>query len=104
MFFEEPEIVQMGVEILRVLIVIVLFQIAAVIYMGCLRGAGDVMFTTIASTLSITIIRPICSYTLCYVMNLGLVGIWLGIVWDMFARFMMTNWRFKSGKWMKIKI
>ena len=104
MFFEEPEIVQMGVEILRVLIVIVLFQIAAVIYMGCLRGAGDVMFTTIASTLSITIIRPICSYTLCYVMNLGLVGIWLGIVCDMFARFMMTNWRFKSGKWMKIKI
>jgi Na+-driven multidrug efflux pump len=72
--------------------------------MGCLRGAGDVLFTTIASTVSITFIRPIASYVLCYVCGLGLIGIWLGICCDQLSRFILTTWRFKSGKWTKIKI
>ena len=104
LFFEEPEIIAMGVDIARVLTIIVLLQIAQVIYMGCLRGAGDVIFTTIASTLSITFIRPIFSYLLCYACGLGLIGIWLGIAVDQFSRFCLTTWRFKSGKWMNIKI
>ena len=104
LFFEEPEIIAMGVDIARALTIIVLLQIAQVIYMGCLRGAGDVIFTTIASTLSITFIRPIFSYLLCYACGLGLIGIWLGIAVDQFSRFCLTTWRFKSGKWMNIKI
>jgi len=40
LFFSEPEIIAMGVEIMRVIVVVVLLQIAQVIYMGCLRGAG----------------------------------------------------------------
>lgn len=104
LFFVEEDIIAMGVQITKVLSVIVLFQVAQVIYMGCLRGAGDVLFTTIASTLSITFMRPICSYTLCYVCGLGLVGIWLGIVGDQLLRLILTTWRFKSGRWTKIKI
>ncbi len=104
MFFDEPEIIAMGVEIMQVLTIIVLLQIAAVIYMGCLRGAGDVKFTTMASMLSITFLRPIFSYTLCYVLDFGLIGIWYGIVVDQFTRFLLTQLRFRSDKWMKIKI
>ena len=104
LFFVEEDIIAMGVQITKVLSVIVLFQVAQVIYMGCLRGAGDVLFTTIASTLSITFMRPICSYVLCYGLGLGLVGVWLGIVGDQFLRLVLTTWRFKSGKWTRIKI
>ena len=104
LFFVEPEIIAMGVQITKVLTIIVLLQIAQVIYMGCLRGAGDVLFTTIASTISITVIRPVFSYLLCYTCGRGIVGIWLGIVCDQFSRFCLTTWRFKSGKWTKIKI
>ena len=104
LFFDEPHLVAMGVEITRVLTFIVLLQIAQVIYMGCLRGAGDVVFTTIASTISITFVRPILSYVFCYACGLGLVGIWLGILGDQTSRLLLTTWRFKSGRWMKIKI
>ena len=104
LFFVEEDIILMGIEIMRVLAVIVLFQVAQVIYMGCLRGAGDVLFTTIASTLSITFMRPICSYTLCYICGFGLVGIWMGIVGDQLLRLILTSWRFRSGKWTGIKI
>lgn len=104
MFFEEAHIIAIGVDIMRVLTIIVLLQISQVIYMGCLRGAGDVKFTTMASTLSITFVRPIFSYLFCYAMGFGVIGIWYGVVLDQFTRFVLTQWRFKSEKWMKIKI
>lgn len=104
MFFEEAHIIAIGVDIMRVLTVIVLLQISQVIYMGCLRGAGDVKFTTMASMLSITFVRPIFSYLFCYAMGFGVIGIWYGVVLDQLTRFVLTQWRFKSEKWMKIKI
>lgn len=104
LFFSEPEIIAMGVEIMRVIVVVVLLQIAQVIYMGCLRGAGDVIYTTIASTVSVTIVRPIASYLLCYTAGLGIIGIWFGVCADQLVRFILTCLRFRSGKWTKIKI
>lgn len=104
LYFAEEHIVAMGVVIMRLIVVIVMLQIAQVIYMGCLRGAGDVFFTTLASTFSVTIIRPLASYLFCYALGLGLMGIWLGVLGDQISRFVLTNWRFRSGAWTKIKI
>ena len=104
LYFKEAHIIAIGVEIMRVIVVIVLLQISQVIYMGCLRGAGDVLFTTIASTFSVTFVRTICSYGLCYTAGLGLIGIWFGVVCDQLCRFLLTRWRFKSGAWTKVKI
>ncbi len=44
MFFAEEEIVSIGVSIMHVIIFVVILQIAQVIYMGCLRGAGDTLY------------------------------------------------------------
>lgn len=103
-FFHDEEIIIMGIHIMRVIMVIVLLQIAAVIYMGCLRAAGDIVFTTATSTIAATIIRPITCYLLCYVFNWGLIGIWVGITTDQLTRFIFARRRFKSGTWTKIKI
>lgn len=104
LYFREAHIIALGVMIMKIVVLIVILQIAQVIYMGCLRGAGDVFFTTVASTFSVTIIRPAASWLLCYVMGLGLMGIWLGILADQFSRFVLTNWRFRSGVWTKVKL
>jgi len=82
----------------------VLMQVAQVIYMGCLRGAGDVKFTTVASTISVTLIRPMVSYLCAYVLKMGVIGIWMGVVGDQLVRLILTNWRFTSGKWTKIEV
>lgn len=103
-YFEEAETIQIGVQIMRVMVVIVLMQVAQVIYMGCLRGAGDVRFTTIASTISVTCIRPLTSYLFAYGLHMGVIGIWLGVVCDQISRLILTRWRFKSGKWTNIQI
>ncbi len=104
MFFAEPEIVTYGVHIMYIIIVICIFQISQVIYMGCLRGAGDTMFTALVSTINVTLIRTAASYIFCYPLGLGIEGIWLGVLADQLGRFTMASIRFKQGKWVQIKI
>lgn len=104
LFFAEQEIVDIGVMIIRIMIIIVLFQVSQVIYMGCLRGAGDTTYTAIASTISVTIIRTSASYFFGFVMGLGMAGIWMGILADQISRFLFASIHFKQGKWTKIHI
>lgn len=104
LFFEEEHIVDIGVGIMRVIIFVVVFQISQVIYMGCLRGAGDTAYTAMASTISVTLIRTVVSYICGYVFHWGIVGIWLGVLGDQVSRFIFASVRFKAGKWTQIKI
>ncbi|MBO4903315.1 MAG: MATE family efflux transporter [Lachnospiraceae bacterium] len=104
LFFSERHIVEIGVKIMRVIIFIVLFQMIQVVYMGCLRGAGDTFYTAVASTISVTIIRTAVSYLFGYMLGIGIVGIWLGVLADQISRFLFASIRFRQGKWVKIKI
>lgn len=104
LYFEEENIISIGVGIMRVIIFVVVFQIIQVVYMGCLRGAGDTLYTAIASTVSVTLIRTLVSYLGGYVFGLGIIGIWLGVLGDQISRFIFASVRFRAGKWTKIKI
>jgi Na+-driven multidrug efflux pump len=103
-FFSEEHIVEMGVGITRCIMIIVLFQISQVIFTGCLRGAGDVVYTMISSCVSVTFVRTIAGYVFCYIFGWGIYGIWMGIIADQLCRLTFSSLRFISGKWMKIKI
>ncbi len=105
MFFPtEERVVAIGIYIMYVIIFVVLFQVQQVVYMGCLRGAGDTLYTAICSTISVTIIRTAVSYLGGYVLGLGIVGIWLGVLGDQVSRYIFASVRFKQGKWTRIKI
>ena len=103
-FPEDPPIVEIGIMITKFMVIVVLCQVSQVVFMGSLRGAGDVKFTTITSMLSVAFIRPGISYVTAYVMNLGILGIWIGIFADLLMRLILTGARFRSGKWMTKKI
>ena len=104
MFFKEPEIVDIGVGIMRIIIIVVLFQIQQVVYMGSLRGAGDTLYTAVSSAIGTTIIRTAVSYFFAYIAGWGIYGIWMGVLGDQMLRFIFGAVRFKKGKWVKIKI
>lgn len=104
LFFREAHIVDIGVKIMYVIILTVMFQISQVIYMGCLRGAGDTLYTAAASTISVTVIRTVVSYVFGYTFGFGIVGIWLGVLGDQMSRFLFASIRFKAGKWTEIRI
>jgi len=64
-----------------------------------LKGAGDTAFTARMSLISIGIIRPICSYILCYPLGLGVVGSYLGMLIDQVIRCTTNILRFLNLKW-----
>lgn len=104
LFFTEEHIIAIGIRIMHVIIFVVIFQICQVIYMGCLRGAGDTLYTAVASMISVTFIRTFVSYFFGYTLGLGIVGIWMGVLGDQISRFIFATVRFRQGKWVKIKI
>ena len=83
---------------------------------GILRSAGDSKFTATTSLLSVTIIRPILSYILIYLLfthtndegivikGLGVYGAWVAQFIDQGLRMTFNLLRFKSRKWTKIKV
>ncbi len=103
-FFKEEHIIEIGLSILYIAIFATLFQVRQVIYMGCLRGAGDTFYTAMASTISVTVIRIIVSCLCVYGFKLGIVGIWLGMLADQICRFIFGSVRYKIGRWTHIKI
>ena len=59
--------------------------------MGCLRGAGDTLYTAAASTISVTLIRSVVSFVCGYVLGFGIIGIWMGVLGDQMSRFLLRR-------------
>ncbi len=104
LFSNEGVILDYGVTIMRVIAVIIFLQISQVIYSGCLRGGGDTKFVALVSLVSVAFVRPFSGWLLCYPLGLGLTGAWIGLGFDQLVRFVMTYFRFKSGKWTLKKV
>ena len=104
LFSEDPAILSYGRMIMMVMMVEVFLQISQVVFSGCLRGAGDTVFTAVVSLVSVLAVRPLMGWLLCYPAGLGLCGAWLGLLSDQFVRFLMTYLRFGSGNWMNRKV
>ena len=104
LFSDDPEILDYGIIIMDFIAVIVFLQVAQVIYSGCLRGGGDTKFVALVSLVSVACIRPLSVWLFVYPLNLGLVGAWMGLLLDQSVRLLLTRWRFRSDKWLAIRI
>ncbi len=103
-YFSDPDILDMGVMISRISTFVVFFQISQIIFGGCLRAGGDVRFTLLASLSSCTVIRTAVTLLTVPVLNMGLLGIWLGVVSDQFSRLIFMSLRFRQGKWLDMRV
>ncbi len=104
MFTNDSYVLNLGATIMIINGLIVLMQINHVILAGSLRGAGDTRYTALISFISITIVRPVFAYILCYPLGLGLVGAWLGMLADQTMRFVLSSARYASAKWLKLSL
>ncbi|MCF0112159.1 MAG: MATE family efflux transporter [Erysipelotrichaceae bacterium] len=104
LFTTDPEVIQTAILPLNVLSLTVLFQIPQVIVVGSLRGAGDVKFVALMMLISVTCVRPILAYILCYPVGLGLIGAWFALFLDQLTRFTLSFIRYRQGKWTKIVV
>ncbi|MCR8968415.1 MATE family efflux transporter [Facklamia sp. 7083-14-GEN3] len=103
-YFKDPQLIERSIIVIQFTMVIVLLQISQIIYAGCLRSGGDVKYTLFVGIISASIIRTAVTLILVNVFQLGLAGIWIGVLSDQFSRFILMRHRFKAGKWTQIKI
>ena len=71
------------------------------IYVGALKGAGDVRFPVLYGIFSNWTFMVLGSYILGIKFGLGLVGFWLGIGTDETTRGLVMLLRWKSRRWQK---
>ena len=74
-------------------------QALQLVYSGVLKGAGDTYYIMKYSLISIAIIRPIVTYTLCITIGWGLAGAWLALLNDQSIRLLCSYARFVKGQW-----
>ncbi|HHU55784.1 MAG TPA: MATE family efflux transporter [Acholeplasmataceae bacterium] len=103
-FSNDSNIINQAVKLLPLAAFVMLPQSIQWVTTGILRGAGDTKYTARTSMISVMIIRPIFSYTLCYIVGLGIIGSWIGMFVDQTIRCVFNNIRFINLKWMKINV
>ncbi|MGL4345823.1 MAG: MATE family efflux transporter [Cellulosilyticaceae bacterium] len=104
LFTNESDIIALGSQIMLIVAIVSPLQISQVIISGSLRGAGDTKFVAGSSFISILVIRPIITFSLCYGLGMGLLGAWIALLLDQTLRLILNIIRFSNGKWTLIKI
>jgi putative MATE family efflux protein len=99
-FPNDPIMLEYGQLISRFIAVIMPIQVAKIVFNGMLRGAGDVRFTLIGSTIGVTIVQSILMYFLIIRMRTGLTGVWVSILISQAVQLALFCWRYFSGRWM----
>jgi putative MATE family efflux protein len=90
------------IAVLQALMLILFFPAGFLLPAG-FRGAGDVVAPTVASMVAVWCVRLPVAFLFAYVLQMGAVGIWIGMWADFLFRsvFFLVRWR--SGKWLKFK-
>lgn len=98
-FTTNPEILALGHTILLVEIFLELGRGVNIVMVASLQAAGDIRTPVLVGMVCMWSIAVGMSYFLGIVMQLGLVGIWIGMACDECIRGLIFIYRWRSGKW-----
>lgn len=77
---------------------------AAIVYVGTLRGAGDVRTTMLITLFSGLLVRVPVAYVGAIVLSGGLLGAWMGMFADNIVRLLLSWLRFRQGGWKRVRV
>ncbi len=101
LFTDNKEIVQIGASVLLLSILLETGRTLNIVIINSLRAAGDASFPVAMGALSMVMMSLPLGYFFVFVMDLGLVGIWLAIAADEWTRGIIMYFRWKNRKWQK---
>jgi putative MATE family efflux protein len=103
-FTDNARIIELGKKVLLADILLELARSFNIILGNALKSCGDNLYTFVFSVGITLIIGLSASYLNVIVLNLGLIGAWLGIATEALFRSTAFYIRFKSKRWYKHKI
>ena len=100
----QAELARLGVLLLRFVAVYTLFDALTIIYMGALKGAGDIYFVMWAMGLAslLVLIGPVWVGQEFF--GLGLYYIWSCVTLYVVLLGLTFRWRFRRGAWQKMRV
>lgn len=101
LFTDIPEVYELVALLLIYSVYIEFGRSLNLLYVGALKGAGDIKFPVIYGIFSNWGIMVLGSYILGLKLGLGIVGFWLGIGTDETTRGIVMMLRWKSKRWQK---
>ncbi len=99
-----PEVWACGVPALKALAIFQFVLGPLIVYIGALRGAGDTRVPILITFAGMAFVRIPGALFGGFVLQWGLLGAWLGMFADLTVRAALIIWRFRSGRWEKIKV
>jgi putative MATE family efflux protein len=100
----EPEVVQIGVQLLRVLSVSGLFIAVALTFTGGLQGTGDTKGPLYISIISQIVVPLGICFVIKETSTLEPIHVWLAILLGHITRCVLSVLRFRQGKWKTIAV
>jgi putative MATE family efflux protein len=101
---DEPAVVEIGVQLLRVLSLSGLFIAVALTYTGGLQGTGDTRSPLYISIISQIIVPLSICFVIQQTSTLDPIDIWIAILVGHATRCALSVMRFKQGKWRGIAV
>jgi multidrug resistance protein, MATE family len=95
----DPRIVEVGVPALHLLAWFQLPLVLSIVYVQALRGAGDTRYSMIATAIGVYGVRIPVAYLCAIVLQMGLVGAWIGMCSDVALRAVLMYLRYTFGRW-----
>ncbi len=103
LYNSDPQIVDMGRNIMFFLAFVQPFQASQFIVAGGLRGAGDTRATAVITCITMMIIRPVLGLVLVGA-GYGIYGAWFAVSADQLTRTLLVFLRYRQGKWKQIRL
>ncbi len=100
----DPTVVEIGVQLLRILSLSGIFVSVALAYTGGLQGTGDTKSPLYISIVSQVIVPLGICFVVQQTIGLEPWHIWLAILAGHFTRCMLSIFRFRQGNWRHIKV
>lgn len=99
-----PVVAEAGVSFLRITSLVLPLSALAMVANGNLRGAGDTIPGMISTFITRATMTIGISYTLALVLDIGSVGVWIGIAAGMGLDALYMGWRWRSNIWMRVAL
>ena len=104
MFTADQEVIQMTALLLKVMAFYQVFDAANIVFRGALNGAGDTRFTMAVAVGASALVFIPAVYFLAFMLDLRLLGAWLGCMVYLVTLAFVCFVRFRRGHWKSIRL
>lgn len=104
LFTDNEEIIKIGASVLLLSILLETGRTINITIINSLRASGDAAYPVRIGFVSMIVVGLSLGYLFVFVLDLGLVGVWLAIACDEWIRAVLVIFRWRSRKWERYAI